>query len=408
MKISDVYKDVDAAKSRIENLRDEFKNSFGDSNNLRFFSCPGRSEIIGNHTDHQGGQVIACSIELDILACASPRGDKIVRIKSGEDLMELDLQNLEKQADEVGNSAGLIRGAAAGLAELGANLSGFDAVLDSTVPLGSGLSSSAAFSVLVGKIFATLSDFETNSTTLAKNAKFAENIYFEKPCGLMDQLATATGGMVYIDFEDAENPIIERLECDLKSANLNLVITNTGGSHADLTNAYAQIPADMKEVAAAMGNEILSECEEKDFYKKFLYPGRDAALISERAKNRAVHYFNECARVKLLKESIENSDFNEFLKIITESGLSSMNQLQNVYYAENDEQNLADGLKKSAKILKNKGAVRVHGGGFAGTILAFVPNEILQKYVAKMNKIFGESSAIISNIRDVGVCEIEV
>jgi len=411
MKISDVYKDVEAAKSRVESLRSKFEKSFDNGDNLRFFSCPGRSEIIGNHTDHQGGCVIACSIELDILACVSVRDDRIVRIKSDDYLIELDLSLLEKQTDEVATSAGLVRGVAAGLAGLGAKICGFDAVFDSTVPPGSGLSSSAAFSVLVGKILSSFAGFEADYITLAKNAKFAENVYFEKPCGLMDQIACACGGMVFIDFKNAENPAVEQIECDLKSAGLNPVITNTGGSHADLTDAYAEIPADMRMVAQVMGCETLSECDADEFFNEV---GCDdegdvpEPKVPARAYYRAAHYFDECERVKSLKKFVKKRDFKEFLRIINASGHSSVEYLGNVFVPNNDEQNLAAGLEVSARFLKRTGAVRVHGGGFAGTILAFVPNEILPKYIKKMNKLFGADAAIVSDVRDAGVCEIFV
>ncbi len=385
---------------------DRFVNKYGDSDGLRLFSAPGRTEVGGNHTDHQQGCVLAAGVDLDVIAVARKTDTGIIRIQSegfAEDV--IDLSVLTPQEDEVEHAPALVRGVAARFKQLGYEIGGFDAYTTSNVLKGSGLSSSAAFEVLVCTLLNSLyNDEKMDSVEKAIVSQYAENEFFKKPCGLMDQMACSYGGFVGIDFDDTANPVIEKVDFDFKAVDHSLCIVDTGGCHADLTADYAGVPAEMKAVAAYFGKGVLRDVDEDEFYSSI---SKLRETVSDRAILRAIHFFNDNRRAVELKEKLKANDFDGFKQTILESGKSSLQCLQNVFAASNpSEQGLTLALTLTEKILNGKGAFRVHGGGFAGTIQAFVPNDILPEYKQKIEKVFGEGKCYVLSIRPVGGVEI--
>lgn len=373
-------------------LYDTFSREFGKTE-LRWFSAPGRTELGGNHTDHQGGHVLAAAVDLDMLACAAPNGTHLVRvISAGYPPFTVELSDKTRQPH--GTSAALVQGIAACIRELGYPVSGVDICMDSLIPAGAGLSSSAAFEVLVGQIFNTLfCSGELSAVQLAQIGKRAENEWFGKPCGLMDQMACAIGGIVAIDF-GAGVPIVEQQAPDMTG--YALCIIETGAGHADLTDAYAAIPAEMASVAACFGKKLLSEVAPCAFWEA--YP-RLQKTCSHRAILRAVHYFEEDARAQSEAAALRLGNFEEFLELVRQSGRSSALYLQNVY-AEPSEQRVTLALAAAEHLLQGACAVRVHGGGFAGTIQAWVPAAMVEDFRCEAQRLIGPCHVL--HIRDTG------
>lgn len=401
-----LYPNSSNAAERYCYVVDKFVEKYGDSDGLRLFSAPGRTEVGGNHTDHQHGCVLAAGVDLDVIAVARKNDDGIIRIQSegfAEDV--IDLKILTPQAEETEHAPALVRGIAARFNELGYKIGGFDAYTTSNVLKGSGLSSSAAFEVLVCTLLNSLyNDEKMDSVEKAIVSQYAENVFFGKPCGLMDQMACSYGGFVGIDFNDPQKPIIEKVNFDFSAVNHSLCIVDTGGCHADLTPDYAAVPAEMKSVAKVLGKEVLRDVDEAEFYSNI---PELREKTNDRAVLRAIHFFNDNRRAVTLKNLLKENDFEGFKKIIIESGRSSLQSLQNVYSSANpSEQGLTLALALTEKILNGKGAFRVHGGGFAGTIQAFVPNEILSTYKTEIEKVFGEGKCYVLSIRPVGGVEV--
>ncbi|MBQ5320495.1 MAG: galactokinase [Oscillospiraceae bacterium] len=390
------------AKNRYAKAVNAFSESYPEIKDVSLYSAPGRTEVSGNHTDHNHGRVLAASVNLDVIAVAGKSGDNIARVKSeGFDEDIVDLEDFIPNQDEFGRSSSLIRGIAARFTELGYPVGGFCAYTTSTVLKGSGLSSSAAFETLIGTILNyEYASGKVDAVEIAKIGQFAENVFFGKPCGLLDQTASSVGSFVAIDFENPEKPIIEKIAFDFAKSGYALCIVDTGGNHADLTGDYASVPMEMKAVAEALGGKTLKEVGKEAFYKAL--PDLHSTL-SDRALLRAIHFFNEDERAATAAEALKKNDFEEFKNIIIDSGKSSFTYLQNVYTCKNpDEQGLSLALALAEDILKGKGAYRVHGGGFAGTIQSFVPNELLGEFKETMEAIFGENHCYCLKIRPVG------
>lgn len=381
---------------------DSFAELYSADRDVKLFSAPGRTEVGGNHTDHQHGCVLAGSVNLDVIAVVSENNDNIVRIKSeGFPMDEIDLNSLSPIESEVGKAASLIRGMCGIMKDMGYTVSGFDAYTTSNVLKGSGLSSSAAFEVLIGVIISNMfNGGKADAVTIAKIAQKAENIYFGKPCGLMDQMASSVGGFTTIDFNDIENPVIKKVDFSISDQGYALCIVNTGGNHADLTQDYADITVGDKKVSEFFGKNYLREVEESDFFANI----KDLReKCGDRAVLCALHFFADNKRAQDEGKALEQGDFNKFLNLINESGNSSFKYLQNVYSNRfPDEQGLSLALALTEKFLGGKGACRVHGGGFAGTIQAFVPKDILDEYKNMIESVFGEGNCYILNIRPVG------
>ena len=374
----------------------------------RYFSAPGRTEIGGNHTDHQRGRVLAAAVNLDTVAAVRLNGTDQIRILSkGYPLCEVDVKELTPREDEINTTAALIRGVAARFVQLGCDVKGFDAYCESTVLPGSGLSSSAAYEVLIGTIINHLFfDAKVSQAEVAQIGQYAENVFFGKPCGLMDQTASAVGNLVTIDFFEKSNPKIEPLNFDFASCGHALCIIDTYASHADLTDEYAAIPNEIKAVCEHFGKEVLTEIEEKEFFAAIPVLRKKCG---DRAVLRAVHFYQENARVPKQVEALEKGEFDTFLKLIKESGYSSYMYLQNVIpagYKENQDVALA--LAMCEHFLNGRGAYRVHGGGFAGTVQAFVPFDMLDEFVEGMDGILGKGACHVLSIRPQGGAEMEV
>ena len=399
---------VEGAKARYIKAIEEFVAIYGADRDVSLFSVAGRSELSGNHTDHNKGCVVAASISLDIIAVASPTADSIVRVKSegfDEDVVDL-ARYISPVEAKFGTSESIIAGMCAGLKANGHSIGGFVAYTTSSVLKGSGLSSSAAFEDMIGTIESHLyNDGQVDNVEISKLSQWAENVFFGKPCGLMDQVACAVGGIVAIDFADTKNPIITPINFDMTAAGYNLCIVNTGGNHADLTDDYASVPTEMKAVAAHFGKAVLREVDENDVIAAI------PALrekVGDRAIMRALHFFEENRRVAKQKAALESGDIDTFFENVKASGRSSFCYLQNVYTTKNvSEQGLSLALCIAEKILGDKKAAwRVHGGGFAGTIQAFVPTESVAEYKAAMDACFGEGACIVLGIRPIGATKI--
>ena len=370
--------------------------------NERYFSAPGRVEIGGNHTDHQHGCVLAAAVNLEVKCSAVPNGTNTVNIKNPQyGSASIDLSSLNILDDEKETSQALVRGVAAWFVRHGHKIGGFDAVMTSTIPLGSGLSSPAAYEVLIGNVFKGLFGADVTPLEIALAGQYAENIYFGKPCGLMDQAASSFGGLSKIDFSDPNNTVVTPIHADLSG--YALCVVAPGGDHADLTAEYAAIPVEMKTVANHFGKEYLRDVAPDTFYSEI---GK-LRHLSDRAILRAHHYFEDHERVTLQAEALQNGDIQAFFDLVIQSGRSSLSYLQNVFTSSDPHnQELTLALALSEKILAGKGAWRVHGGGFAGTILAFVPDELKAAYKKQICNVFGEDSCLFLNIRKEGGMEI--
>ena len=405
---SALYSDLDHAKERMINAINEFTKNYGDDRDISVFSVPGRSEIIGNHTDHNHGKVMAGAINRDILAVVAKNDDGLIRFCSegySKDQIKIsDVSSPDKFRRFT--SRALVAGMANAFINAGHNVGGYDAYSCTEVLKGSGLSSSAAFEVMIGNIINHLyNDGKVDNREIAKYAQYSENVYFGKPCGLMDQMACAVGGFVYIDFKDNKNPEVEPIRFSLADAGYALCIVNTGGSHANLNADYASVPAEMKAVAKLLGRDVLRGITEADLIAEARNIRKS---VGDRAFLRAIHFVRENARVADAKDALRAENIRAFLDIILESGRSSFEYLQNVYTNQKpDEQGLSLALCLTDGYLSGKGsAYRVHGGGFAGTIQAFVRKEHLEGYVALINSVFGEGAAMPLDIRPLGAVKL--
>ncbi len=368
----------------------------------RYFSAPGRTEIGGNHTDHQRGRVLAAAVNLDTRAAVRLNGTDTIRILSkGYPMCTVDLKILTPQKDEINSTPALVRGVAARFTQLGCKVEGFDAYCESTVLPGSGLSSSAAYEVLIGTILNHMFfDGRVSQPEIAQIGQYAENVFFGKPCGLMDQTASAVGNLVTIDFFDKDHPVIESVDFDFSACGHALCIIDSQASHADLTDEYAAIPGELKEICAYFGKEVLSQIDEADFYAAI--PQLRKAC-GDRAVLRAVHFYQDNARVPQQVEALRSGDFERFLSLIRESGQSSWMYLQNVIPAGYKEhQDVAVSLALCQHYLQGRGAYRVHGGGFAGTVQAFVPFDLLETFRAGIDAALGEGACHVLSIRPQG------
>ena len=366
------------------------------------FSAPGRTEIGGNHTDHQHGCVLAAAVDLETVATVWVDDSSLIQIDSeGYPVIAVDLNELDVREDEKNTTASLIRGIASAFVQRGAKLSGFYAKVRSTVLPGSGLSSSAAFEVLIGTILNELFfEKKLSAIEIAQIGQYAENVYFGKPCGLMDQMASSVGGMVYIDFEDPENPKVEKIDVDLTTYGYGLCIIDSGADHADLTDEYAAIPGELAQLCQCFGKKYLREIPKTEFVQKI---PEIRGKVTDRAILRAMHIYRENDRVRHLVEALRWSDIEAFLDLIKESGHSSWMYLQNITPAGAvKHQEVAVALALCETYLKGQGAYRVHGGGFAGTVQAFVPLDMLDSFKASIEEILGENSCHVLNIRQQG------
>ena len=403
-KLLDIYVDKDKLQSQKERYVEaisEYSKLFGDEVKA-IFSAPGRSEIGGNHTDHQHGEVLAASINDDAIAVVGKTDKNEINILSkGYDMITVSLDELDKNDNEEGTTLSLIKGVIAKTKDNGHNIGGFNAYVTSNVLSGSGLSSSAAFETLIGTILSGLyNDMSISAIEIAIIGQYAENVYFGKPCGLMDQMACSVGSLCHIDFADPNDPKVEKIEFDLDSAGYSLCITDTKGSHADLTPDYAAVPAEMKAVAACFDKEVLHDVSEDDV---IAHAGVIREKCGDRAFLRAIHFYEENKRVRQEVAALNDKNINTFLTTVKKSGDSSYKYLQNVYTNHQvDKQNMSIALMLSEMTLGDNGVARVHGGGFAGTIQAFVKNEAVTEYKNKMDEIFGEGSCNVLKIRKYG------
>ena len=392
---------------RYNSLLEKFSKTF-NSKEIVLFSSPGRTEIGGNHTDHNYGRVLAGAVNMDNIAVAAKNNTNVVSIlSSGYEKFEVDLSNLSPDKAEKYSSASIVRGVSSRMKELGFVIGGFDCCIDSGVPVGSGLSSSASFEVLIGAIVSNL--FNNGKLDPVQNAiigQYAENVFFGKPCGLMDQTACAVGGLVTIDFKDPSNPVVKKVNFDFVATGFSLVITDTGGNHANLNDEYASLPTDMKAVAAELGAKVLREVtldQVLDIAPKIREKVGDRAIL------RAIHFERDNQRVVEQVAALEKNDFKAFLGMVVDSGYSSYMYNQNIYPVNNvKEQGVSLALALSDIVLKGQGAWRVHGGGFAGTIQAFVPANLLDKYIATLEHVYGKGACHNLFIRQKGADKIDL
>ncbi len=387
-------------KERYSQLIESHKST--SKHPISIYSSPGRTEVSGNHTDHQQGRVLAAAINLDMIAVVQKRDDQLVMVKSDGFIIDtINLNDLDKKEAEIGTSESLIRGIASRMKQCNYKIGGFEATIHSEVLEGSGLSSSASFEVLIGTILNhEFNEGLISAQEIAQIAQYSENVYFDKPSGLMDQMACSVGDLIMIDFMDKENPKINQLDIDMLSFGYKLCIVDTKGSHADLTPEYASIPNEMKQVANYFNKQYLREVDPQHFFDS-IHSLREQC--SDRAILRAIHFFNENQRVQDAYESLHDNDFNSFLEIIKASGDSSFKYLQNVYAtSEPLHQALSLGIAMSEHILGKHGVTRVHGGGFAGTIQSFVKEDVVKTYQQDIEAIFGKGSCHILSIRHEG------
>ena len=407
-KYGHLYRNIEAQSARYLRVLEAFEAKFGQTEEVYLLSVPGRSELSGNHTDHNFGKVLAGAIDRDIIAVVSPRRDGLVQLQS--EGFPMDSVSIADVADKNNfkkySSGALIAGMLSAFAQRGLSIGGFDAYTETEVLKGSGLSSSAAFEVMVGNILNHLyNGGKVDNKEIAKMAQYAENEYFGKPCGLMDQMACAVGSFVAIDFADPKNPIVEPIDFSLSDAGYALCIVNTGGNHADLNEDYASVPSEMKAVAKALGNDVLRPVNEAALVEKI--PAL-RETVGDRAILRALHFLGENERVEKQKNALLNKDVAAFLQLALASGDSSYKYLQNVYTTKNvSEQGLSLALCLTEGFLKGKGcAWRVHGGGFAGTIQAYVKAELADEYCAFMDAVFGKGACMRLAIRGEGAVAI--
>ena len=388
-------------KQRYVNAIESYIEEFGEDD-VEIYSAPGRSEVGGNHTDHQHGEILAASINLDAIGIVKKTDDMKVSILSkGYTLTTISLENLDMQEEEKETTIALIKGVVAGLANRGYKIGGFKAYITSDVLIGAGLSSSAAYETLIGNIVSGLyNNMSVSAEEIAIIGQFAENVYFGKPCGLMDQMACSIGNMVHVDFADINNPKVEKVTFDLNKYGYSLCITDTKGSHADLTADYAAVPEEMKKVAAFFGKEVLLGLTVDDILENIV---KVREQVGDRGVLRALHFIRENERVQKEVSYLSDEDIEGFLKTVAASGNSSYKYLQNVYSnADVQHQNVSLALAISEDFLGDNGVSRVHGGGFAGTIQAFVKNDIVIEYQKIMDKVFGQGACSVLKIRKYG------
>ena len=398
--------EVEDIKKRYLDLLDEAYELYGDGD-YHFVSSPGRSEIGGNHTDHQHGHVLAAGLNIDNLAVFKANGTKTVNYKDKAlNAISVDLEDLSVHEDEVNTSMALVRGIAADLERLGYATGGFDGLCDSRVLIGSGISSSACFEVMVTEIFNHLyNEGKITPVQRAITSQYAENVYFGKPSGLMDQTAISVGGFVAIDFKDPKNPVIENHDFSFSDHGYELVLVDTKGDHADLSNEYAAITVEIKEVARKLGVEYLADSSLEELMKNLGQIRKD--VNNDRAILRSIHFFLEDERAVLQKKAVSEDDVDSLLKLMRESGRSSFEYLQNVNVSSRPQsQSLALGLAVADKVLKGEGACRVHGGGFEGTIQIVVPEGKLEELKKEINNVFGEGSLMELRVRPVGTLTV--
>ena len=402
-----LYGDVESARNRYFAACEEFEKLYPVSKDIRIFSAPGRTEVGGNHTDHQHGSVLAGGVNLDVIAIVSENDDDTIRIKSqGYDMDTVKVSELEKKTQEIGKAISLIRGVCHKFEVLGYKLGGFNAYTTSNVLKGSGLSSSAAFEVLIGNIVNGLfADNSVNAIEIAKIGQFAEREYFGKPCGLLDQMASSLGGFTYADFNNPSDPVTEKIDLNINKYGYTLCVVDTGGNHANLTQDYADITIECKQISNALGVEFLRDADTDKFYSSLASLRKE---FGERAVLRAFHFFNEHARVLKQRDCLKSGDFENFLALVNESGQSSYDYLQNLYSTTAvKEQGLSLAIALTKQFLNGKGACRVHGGGFAGTIQCYIPSDRLVEYKKMIEAVFGNNSCCVLNIRPVGGYEIK-
>ncbi|MBQ3392208.1 MAG: galactokinase [Lachnospiraceae bacterium] len=409
MRLREIYLSEDPAeqRARTRKVLDMYDARFGQDNGpvcgqVELFSAPGRTELGGNHTDHQRGCVLAASISLDLMAAAAPNGTSTVVLESeGYDVLRIDISDETVHPEEVNQTASLIRGISAAIRQRGYQPQGFNACVISDVPGGSGLSSSAAFESLIGVIFNHMFCRDAlDAVEIAKIGQYAENVYYGKPCGLMDQMACSVGGVIAIDFEQQENPQITRAPFSFADSGYQLCIIDSGADHMDLTEDYAAVPAEMKSIANYFGKEVLREVSEEQFYDQIVSL-RNAC--GDRAVLRASHFYRENERVKAETAALLAGDFQTYLHVVRESGHSSFMYLQNVFSSRlPGKQAVAVALMIAEHILGGEGACRVHGGGFAGTIQAFVPKDQVEEFRQEMERVLGEGSCNVLQIRPYG------
>ena len=407
-KHSEVFKDlyvdesfVSYQEERYVSALEKYEAYFGEGE-VEIYSAPGRSEVGGNHTDHQFGCVLATSINLDAIAVVAKKEGSISLVSEGfDEMLEVSLDDLDKREEEEGHTTALIRGMAAKIKEAGYQIGGFSAYVTSDVLVGAGLSSSAAFETILGSILSGLyNNMEIDPVFIAQAGQYAENVYFGKPCGLMDQMACSVGGLISIDFEDPSHPLMKQVDVDFEDYQYSLCIVDTKGSHADLTDEYAAIPAEMKAIAQKLGKEVLRQVDAKEFYAKI--PSLREEL-GDRAVLRAIHFLNENERVGKQVAALNEGRFSDFLGLVKESGHSSFQYLQNVYSNKDvKNQAMSIGLAVAETVLKNHGVCRVHGGGFAGTIQIFVENDFILEIKKAMDGVFGEGACHVLKVRNYG------
>lgn len=396
---------IEKQQKRYEKAIHSFGENFPSREKIKIFSAPGRTEIGGNHTDHQRGIVLAGAVNLDVIAVVSFHNEGVVRVKSeGYALAEIQVGDLKPNQNDDGTSA-LVKGVMLKFNEKGVTVSGFDMYTTSDVICGGGISSSAAFETLIGTVInEQYNDGRTTAFEIAQYGQFAENVFFGKSCGLLDQTVSSYGGLVSVDFNDVSAPVIEKINFNFEQYGYTLCITDTKSSHENLTDDYVAIRQEMKQVAEHFVCEVLSEVDEKEFYNTL---SNLRKFCSDRAIMRAMHFFAETKRAKEEAEALKKGDIDEFIRLVNESGLSSANLLQNLYSNNTPtEQAIPLAIAISKSILGNKGAVRVHGGGFAGTIQAFVPAEMVKEYKTKMEHVYGDGACYQMKIRPVGGIEI--
>ena len=402
-KLIDIYVDTDQLeyqKKRYIDTITKFEEYYGEGE-VQIFSAPGRSEIGGNHTDHQHGKVLACAINRDAIGVVKQIDGEIRLISDESEEYVVDITDLAIKEEEKGTTLSLIRGVLAGFQERNYKIGGFKAYITSDVLIGSGVSSSAAFETLIGSILSGLyNEMSISSTDIAIIGQYAENVYFGKPCGLMDQMACSTGSLVYIDFYDPKNPVVERVSFDMESYGYSLCITDTKGSHADLTDEYAAVPEEMKRVARCFGKEVLADVS---FDELLANMTEVREKTSDRCVLRALHFLAENKRVEKEVAALKEDNIADFFATVKASGDSSYKFLQNVYSVKDvHQQNVSLALAVSEAVLADNGVCRVHGGGFAGTIQALVKNEVVKEYQGYMNQIYGAGSCSVFKIRNYG------
>ena len=400
------HSDKEKYQSRIVSLLSSYTEHFPEPHEIHLFSAPGRIEVGGNHTDHQRGNVLAAAIDRDMIAAAGLNGTDTIRVFSlGYGGLEIDLNDLEPHADEQETTASLVRGVTAEIKKAGFDIKGFDVCISSDVPGGSGISSSAAFEVLIGEVLNGLfCENQHSPVTLAKIGQYAEQHYFGKPSGLMDQTASAVGGFVAIDFKDTTAPVIRPISTEELGKHYAIFVIDTGSAHADLSNVYAGIPIEMRKVAAYFGKEVLREVDEKQFREEI---GKIRKQTGDRAVLRAIHFFEENQRAIDEAAALERGDVDGFLHIVKESGFSSFIHLQNVIISgQTEHQDVAYSLAVAEYALKGKGAYRVHGGGFAGTIMAFVPVENVDAFKQEVEAQLFPGACTLMSIRPIGCAQV--